>query len=366
MRKKVYLIAAIPVCLILIVGICAYLMFATQIKAANTVKKLSNDLYYMEYSGDYGFPAFLEQGGAASSIEVAEYVSMFLSKGYYKYDPATTTHGCSTFSVKLSDGGYGFGRNFDWDEDCIALIIKTIPKDGYASISTANLDFVGFGDGFKPESFINKFLSLAAIYVPLDGMNEKGLCIGDLQIEYPEGTHQNTGKTNLTTTTAIRMLLDYAANVDEAIALLEQYDMHSDIGTMHHLAVSDASGRSVVVEYIDNVMYITETLIVTNHFLTPGDIYGKGSENNNSMGRFSVLSQLFIDMNGVMDMKGMSRRSDISNDMNCVMDMEGIKNGLAAASDWDTQWSVVYNKSTLDVLFHHKRNYQQPYSFNLN
>ena len=45
MKKKICVIIAIPVCLILIAGTCAYFMFATLIKAMNTIEKLSDDLY---------------------------------------------------------------------------------------------------------------------------------------------------------------------------------------------------------------------------------------------------------------------------------------------------------------------------------
>ncbi|NLT57869.1 MAG: linear amide C-N hydrolase [Clostridiales bacterium] len=348
MKKRTCLFMAIPTCLILILGICAYILFAAQIKAMSTISKLSDDLYYLAYPGDYGFQAFLEQGGAASAEEVGSYVAEFLSHGFYKYEPIATTQGCSTISVKLPDGGYGFGRNFDW-KDCTAMIVKTTPKDGYASFSTSNLNFLGFGDGFAPEGFANKLLSLAAVYVPLDGKNEKGLCVADLMIEYPEETHQETGKTALTTTTAIRLLLDKAATVDEAIALLEQYDMHSDADMMHHLAISDATGYSVVVEYINNVMYVTETQVVTNFFLTQSDVYGIGSEA--SKGRFEALSQLYDETSGIMD-------------------MDEIKGGLSSVrqsswfeENWKTQWSVVYNKTTCEILFYHRENYQSHYHF---
>ena len=36
--------------------------------------------------------------------------------------------------------------------------------------------------------------------------------------------------------------------VEEAIALLRQYDMHSSIGFAHHYAICDTTGRAVVVE----------------------------------------------------------------------------------------------------------------------
>lgn len=91
-------------------------------------------------------------------------------------------------------------------------------------------------------------------------------------------TNQNTEKTDLTIVSAIRLLLDKAATVDEAIELLKQYDMNSSIGTSHHLAISDARGRSVVVEYINNEMIVTETNVITNHYLSQGEKFGVGTE----------------------------------------------------------------------------------------
>ena len=64
----------------------------------------------------------------------------------------------------------------------------------------------------------------------MDGINEKGLCVAVLMIEDSDVTEQDTGKPGITTTTAVRLLLDQAADVDEAIRLLEQYDMNSSAG----------------------------------------------------------------------------------------------------------------------------------------
>ena len=96
-----------------------------------------------------------------------------------------------------------------------------------------------------------KLITLAAPYAPLDGINEKGLAVAVLRIA-DEPTDQDTGKTDITTTTAIRLMLDKAATVDEAVSLLEQYDMHSSAGSCYHFQLADAAGNSAVVEYIDN------------------------------------------------------------------------------------------------------------------
>ena len=93
----------------------------------------------------------------------------------------------------------------------------------------------------------------------MDGMNEKGLCVAVLMIEDRPAFSQDTGKPDLTTTTAVRLLLDRAASVEEAVELLSGYDLHASAGMMVHFSIADASGRSVAVEYIDNEMRVVET-----------------------------------------------------------------------------------------------------------
>ena len=253
--------------------------FGTFVRAADSIEKLEEGLYVMEFEGDYGFDDFLARGGASSDREVADYLVSFLSHGLYqpKTDVQTGSYGCSTICTQDENGTVFFGRNYDWTE-CRAMIVHTVPAHGYESFSTCCLDFLGFGADYAPDgSMMDRMQSLAAIYVPLDGMNAAGLMVADLTAGDQEETHQQTGKVNLTTTTAIRLLLDRAANVEEALALLRQYDMHSSIGISHHLSLADATGRSVVVEYVDGEMLVRETTVVTNHYLTDCAKQGVGS-----------------------------------------------------------------------------------------
>ena len=147
------------------------------------------------------------------------------------------------------------------------MILHTIPKRGYETITTFNVEFLGFGDDWLPEGFVNQYLALSSLFFALDGMNEKGLAIADLMAGDDAVTHQETGKPALTTTSAISYLLKNAATVDEALELLRGIDMHSDIGSAHHYAMADASGKSVVVEYVDNEMVVVDSPAVTNHYL---------------------------------------------------------------------------------------------------
>ena len=291
-RLKLFLVLT-PVVLVLILAVVAlgaWRMFGTFVTAARSIHKLQDGLYVMEYRGDYGFDEFLARGGADNDSAVADYLVEFLSCGFYKKADngiKPGDYGCSTVCVKNKNGAVYFGRNFDWEKGR-AMIVHTVSDDGYESLSTCCLDFLGFGDDYTPDgSMPERIQTLAAIYVPLDGMNEKGLIVADLMAGDKEETHQKTDKPDLTTTTAIRLLLDRAATVDESVELLKQYDMNSSIGAAHHFAIADKTGKSVVVEYVDGEMLVTETNVVTNHYLADSPKKGVGSEQSHQ--RFDWL-----------------------------------------------------------------------------
>ena len=53
--------------------------------------------------------------------------------------------------------------------------------------------------------------------------------------------------------------------------------MNSSIGISHHLSIADAHGKSIVVEYVNGEMLVSETKVVTNHYLTDCEKRGVGS-----------------------------------------------------------------------------------------
>lgn len=325
--------------LLLIVG-----LFWPVIRSAVSVKKLEDGLYSMKYSGDYGLEDFLEQGGKSSDMAVADFVIDRLFHGLVDLDLQGRPFGCSTLSVSSPEGGRLFGRNFDWGS-CTALIVQTQPKEGYASISTVSMDFLNLGLRISENAFI-RLMSAAAPYAPMDGMNEKGLCVAVLMIEDRPGFDQNTGKPDLTTTIAVRLLLDKAANVEEALLLLGQYDLHASAGMMVHFAIADAAGRSVVVEYIDNKMSVVETPIATNFYLTPGEKYGIGTEESHR--RYEILTET----------------------LRLSMSMDEVRDAMDSVSKHNfdslfasTEWSIVFDQSGGEARYYHRENYERVYSF---
>ncbi|MCQ2591734.1 MAG: carcinine hydrolase/isopenicillin-N N-acyltransferase family protein [Treponema sp.] len=315
------------------------------VKAANSVKQLSDHFYYMEFNGNYYLNEFLNKGGADSNKKLAVFIETLLRgksiNQVYKNEVPLNT-GCAAISTKNENGEKLFGRNYDWDDFKTGMIIKSNPKKGYKSITTTQIDFLGFGEDFKPTTFAQKYLSSAALFIPLDGMNEKGLCISDLMAGDNEVTAQNNGKADVTTTLAIRGILDFCATVPEAIEFLENHDMFSVIGAAHHFAISDSSRKMVVVEYVDNKMFVTEANAVTNHYLA---VERTVKNYENSSYRLEVLNKVLEE--------------------NKTLSEEDVKQALfdiragSFEGNSKTWWRAVFNQDKLTVNYALEENYQE-------
>lgn len=317
------------------------------LELTSDIMQLEKGLSAVKYVGDYGFEEFLTNGGAFSDEDVVKYLSQNVLSGAGGFSFGNMPFGCSTISVENETGGYLFGRNFDWN-NCNALIVHSVPQNGYSSISTVNTDFINMS-GLKLSSLPDNAQAVIAMYAPLDGMNEKGLAVSVNMIQDSATISQNTGKPDITTTTAIRLLLNKAANVDEALKLLEQYDMHASMGFMTHLAISDSDGNSVVVEYINNEMQVNETPIVTNFYLAEGEKHGIGTAQSHE--RYDILLKTL--------------------DEKPAMNMEGVRDALSSVSKGNfgefesTEWSIVFNQSTGEVHYYHRENYDKRYTFSI-
>lgn len=337
--------------LVVVAGVCLWLEFGSFIKGALSVEKLDDGLYYMEYRGDDGFDELMAKGGFETSDQLGSFAMEFLSKGHYKPDVQSQNadFGCSALTVTTPDGGVMMGRNFDYPS-AIGVIMHTIPKRGYESITTFNVEFYGFGKDYKPEGFANQYMALSGLFVALDGINEKGFAMADLMAGDSVMTNQRTGKPDLTTTGAIRYLLNNASNVDEALDLLKGIDMHSDIGTAHHYAMADASGKSVVVEYVDNQMVVTESPALTNHYLCEAkrDVGLIDGDH-----RYDQLCERYKQTDGVMDEKTLTEA------------IKAVSQPEVKGKFLGTAWTMVMNLTHPSVTYYSRRHFDKPFQFTL-
>lgn len=321
----------------------------TDIVLTEEIMELEEGLFAVRYDGNYGFDEFLSGGGASSDGEVIGFLIENLPENP-DLEFSGAFFGCSTIAVKDAGGKALFGRNFDWNS-CDAMVVMSYPENAYASISTVNMDFIRQGAGGVAGLALeaDEIKTIAALYAPLDGMNEKGLAVSVNMIQDSAVINQNTGKPDLTTTTAIRLLLDEAGTVEEALKLLEEYDMHASMGMMVHLAIADASGKSVVVEYINNEMVVTETPVVTNFYLSEGGKYGIGTEQSHE--RYGILLDLLKE--------------------NEFMSEEEVRDALDRVSkdnfgkSESTEWSIVFNLSEQKATYYHREDYTRGYAFTI-
>ena len=230
MKKKLKIIGISTLALILALVIGVGGLFFGEIRTLVSFKQLNEHPFYeMTYHADYNLDEFLVNG-AATDDDLVSFVTKQVLKGI-SFD-VNPDGACSTFVATNLEDENLFGRNFDYVHS-IGLIVRTQPKNGYKSISLVNLNHLGLSlENMPTKNLINRIVTLAAPYAPLDGMNEKGLAVGVLLIDTTP-TNQNTKKVDITTTTAIRLMLDKAKNVDEALELLSSYDMHSSANSCY-------------------------------------------------------------------------------------------------------------------------------------
>ena len=320
-KRLLIVLAGLFILLIAFIGTTWHNEIAT-ISSIKTIinQDLSHDdgyTYEMEVAGDYYFDDFLAQGGVKSDDELISFITGNITKGLIPMTIETKEIACSSFTAWTKDNDFLFGRNYDFDQTNTA-IVHTNPGNGrHASISTIDLQFIGIKEEIGIQNIKDKVLLLAAPYIPLDGINDAGLAVGiymTYQGEPTVPTAQNTDLPDITCTTFIRLLLDYADDVDEAIALAKQYDMHDSAGTSYHFMVADKNGNSAILEWVgetdltDNdgskrTLKVTRNekpyQVVTNFIVQEG--YYDDMKNAKGFDRYTYLENQLAPTNGVVE-----------------------------------------------------------------
>jgi len=278
-------------------------------------------LYVLHYNGDYGFSEYLATG------------EIPLTEGFHR-------PGCTVFTA--SGGETLMGRNFDFPSNP-ALLLYTDPPDGYASVSMVDLGYFGYSlDSLPQEGDLDGLL--AAPYLPFDGMNEKGLTVGMAAI--PEALAPfSEGKTTIGEIQVIRLLLDYAESVDEALTLLKEYNVEMTTPPIHYM-IADRSGESVVVECIRGEMHVIreekQYQVMTNFI-----IHGSPTGQDAPCWRYRAVHR------GLEGSSGALSAGE-------AMDL------LSEASQSSTIWSIVYEASTGEIHVAMGCSYERVHTFSLN
>ncbi len=146
----------------------------------------------------------------------------------------------------------------------------------------------------------------------------------------------------LYTTTAIRLVLDKAATVEEAIELLKQYNIYFSGGIECHYLIADASERSVIAEYVNKELCVVEAdaayQIASNFIAYDGLNIGEGFT---EFERYDMVQNAIETNGGILEEhQAVQLLSEV-----------GVFNG-----DTDKlQWSVLYNLTTSNgEIFAHR------------
>ncbi|MBO2517170.1 MAG: hypothetical protein CW338_07875, partial [Clostridiales bacterium] len=318
-----------------------------RLQTMDSIKRISDydylNLYSMEVFYDYDIEDLILPPGVYDDQAA---MNLFLNAAApgYEFELTAPDFGCSAFTLTASDGKVYMGRNYDFKFDSSAMQVYCHPKDGYASVSYAALDNLKVEDPLSSDAA--RIACLAAPFVCLDGMNEKGVAIAILTLP-SEPTKQNTGKPVIPTATVTRLVLDKAATTQEAIALIAQYDMYCSNGRDYHYYITDASGDGCIVEFDcdreDRPMVVTPIRTITNYFGMYEDIVVPGPNN----GKYGT---------------GKERRDRIEDTIERAGDNTDNLTAMAAlrsastAPDPEsiisnTQWSIVYNLTDLSHEF---------------
>jgi choloylglycine hydrolase len=161
-------------------------------------------------------------------------------------------------------------------------------------------------------------------------MNEKGVSAALLVVPVVS-TVYDENKVSMNQTVAIRLILDKAATVDEAVELLGQYNVYFSNNLKSHILIGDAEGNSVIAEYYDGALQAVTSAedyqIAANHIAYNNEnIF----ESPDSLTRQEAVEQVITDSGNRLDMQTCQEL------LNAV--------GLYNRDKSDRlQWSVVYD-----------------------
>ena len=219
-------------------------------------------IYEVDYTVDYKLDEALNFGiDGVTSLQAFVAQHLFDVKPNEMAGDITFGAGCSAFACRDTlSGDFIMGRNFDFNHIdpatkqriMIPLIaVHTAPAGGKKAVAFADGLFVGYTSGFYTDGKSDLSMLMALPYLMLDGINEDGLAVSVLKLDGLPTQQHVPGKKAIFTTVAMRLLLDRAATVKEAISMLKDYNMSikDDPDANYHIFVADASGDFAIIEY---------------------------------------------------------------------------------------------------------------------
>lgn len=350
------LAAIVVICLFVFIGV-----YMTRFQTMSTIDKLTNNsdynVYSMEIKYEYDLDRLIGYGMGDDQAMVDAIVKEALPLIPVKITPPD--FGCSAFTLKNDETVY-FGRNYDfrWNTSC--MIVKTSPKNGYKSVALCALDNI---EANEIKGLSNKFAALTAPFMCLDGMNENGVAIAVLTLD-SDPTVQDSGKEKISTSMAIRLVLDRATTTQDAVDILRGYDMVSSCNRDYHFYITDASGDGRIIEYDceseERTLVDTPVRAATNFFELYTD---KVDPNKKKNGKYGHGKDRWITIEKVLSEAKELNEKTAWDALRAVAQLPNPNDPTDVTSN--TQWSVVYDLNELSANLVLRRDWNNVVGFSL-
>ena len=352
-----------------------------EIRSISTIESVGGNeyLYKMEYRAAYDLDDVVSRD-IDSNAKLLEYVIGRIGKGIpIKMKSAQVadengelgTFACTSFQAAKADGeGYWYGRNYDFYKNPTMVTISH-PKKGYASIGVSDMSHFGYGLDKLPDALARKVNCLAAIYAPVDGINEKGLCTSIMALPN-QAACQESGKHKVGTTIIMRLWLDRCATVQEALDLAATLDIRHDtvVGSGYHYMVADANGDCAILEFDKEDGWKSmilrkpageKSMLVTNHLLSPKYYTTEpdpavGNPHSKSWWRYETAGAYLAAHEGVLTLEEAQE---------CLAQVHWKDLVWENGEIEDTQYSNVYDQKNITLTLRNWNDYETSVKFSL-
>ena len=352
-----------------------------EIRSISTIESVGGNeyLYKMEYRARYDLDDVISRD-IDSNGKLLEYVIGRIGKGIpIKMKSAQVadengelgTFACTSFQAAKADGeGYWYGRNYDFYKNPTMVTISH-PRKGYASIGVSDMSHFGYGLDKLPDALARKVNCLAAIYAPVDGINEKGLCTSIMALPN-QAACQESGKHKVGTTIIMRLWLDRCATVQEALDLAATLDIRHDtvVGSGYHYMVADANGDCAILEFDKEDGWKSmilrkpageKSMLVTNHLLSPKYYTTEpdpavGNPHSKSWWRYETAGAYLAAHEGVLTLEEAQE---------CLAQVHWKDLVWENGEIEDTQYSNVYDQKNITLTLRNWNDYETSVKFSL-
>ncbi len=289
-------------------------------------------LYTMQYSAEYGYEEFTPDAAAEA-----------FGAGDQSVERAWA---CSLFVALADPESQLFGRNFDWMYSP-AVLLFTDPPDGYAAAALVDIAFLGF-EGSLSLDLADRPLDelvplLSTPHIPFDGLNETGLAIAMAAVD-PGDVPVDPDKETIGSLGIMRLVLDKAATVEEAVDLIGAFNINFEGGPPLHYLVADADGNAALVEFHDGEMVVVPS--EAGWHQATNFVHSAVESPRDACWRYDRVYETLESTGGVLDVDG-------------AMDL------LGEVAQPSTQWSVVYDQGNREINLVMRQQFDDVHTFEL-